>query len=336
MTAPAPRRGAAPDVTVVVPTKNRSRLLARAVRSALAQRDVSVQVVVVDDGSTDDTPGMLAACPDDRVVHLRHERSRGVSRARNAGLRRADGRYVAFLDDDDVWAPDKLREQLAACSSSGARWSCTGAVNVVHDLQPVSHHPALVEGDVLAELLGHNRIPGGASSVLVETALVRELGGFDESLSTLADWDLWIRLAQASPLAAVRRDLVGYYLHAGSMAHDVPAAEREYAQLAGKHTGLREQLGVALNRRYWLSYLASAALRDGDRRAAAALTWRTRDSAGPLRSGALALACRTVPGTLMAYRTRRSRRSVDPDVEAWLAPQRGALDDAAWGMSAAR
>lgn len=311
------------EVTVVVPTKDRRELLARALRSALNQTDVSLQVVVVDDGSTDCTPSMLADWPDGRVVAVRHEQSRGVARARNGGIRRAEGRWLAFLDDDDVWAPTKLREQLDACNDSGARWSCTGAVNVGHGLRPLSSDLAGVDGDVLSELLGHNRIPGGASSVLAESELVRQVGGFDESLSTLADWDLWIRLARESPMAAVPRELVGYYVHSGSMAHDVGPAEREYTRLADKHATLRQQGDVTLNRRYWSSYLAAAALRGGHRTTAARLTWRTRDAAGVARSGVLALACLAAPGPLVAYRRRRARATIGPDVESWLAPQRG-------------
>ena len=319
-----------PDVSVVVPSRDRHLLLARAVRSALAQTDVEVQVVVVDDGSTDRTPRLLAGWPDPRVVHLRHERSQGVARARNAGVRRAEGRYVAFLDDDDVWAPGKLAAQLAACRSAGTGWSCAGAVNVGDGLQPLSRHPVLIDGDVLPDLLGHNRVPGGASNVLADTGLVRELGGFDEGLSTLADWDLWIRLAQASPLAAARRDLVAYYVHAGSMAHQTTSAQREYALLGDKHAPLRRALGVQLNRRHWSSYLAAAALRGGSRATAASLTWGTRDSAGAPRSGALALLCLVAPGPLQRFRSRRSLAALTPpyleEVEGWLAPQRGLPD----------
>jgi hypothetical protein len=108
-------------VGVVIPSRDRWPFLRTAVASALAQAEVDVRVVVVDDGSTDATPAELRAVRDPRMRVIRLERTEGVSRARNAGLAHVDAPWVAFLDDDDVWAPRHLSAMLAAAAGSCPR-----------------------------------------------------------------------------------------------------------------------------------------------------------------------------------------------------------------------
>src|SRR4029078_5689362 len=122
--------------------------------------------------------------------------------ARNAGLRAATTRWVAFVDDDDLWAPRKLRAQLQAIEEDGeGRWSCVGSVVVGPVLAILRAGLPPRDRDVADHLLRYNHIPRGGSGVLVDRELVADVGGFDPTLSTLADWDLWIRLGLRSPLA---------------------------------------------------------------------------------------------------------------------------------------
>ena len=210
------RRAAGPDVTVVIPTRDRWDLLRTTLRSVLEQRDVDLEVVIVDDGSSR-SPSSVPDLDDPRVRVVRHDRSRGVAAARNAGIAKAAGTWIAFLDDDDVWAPDKLDAQLGAAEAADAAFAYTGVLLVRDDNGAV----ALAEPpppDELAELLqSYDAIPAGASNVLVRTELIRSVGGFDLDFRHLADWDLWIRLAAAGAGAACPRPLVGYRLHARSM-----------------------------------------------------------------------------------------------------------------------
>src|SRR5437867_300620 len=149
-------RGRSADgVSVVIPTRNRQRLLRRALGSVLAQRQVDIEVLVVDEASEDGTADFVRAIADPRVVLVRHDAPRGVAAARNAGLARARAPWVAFLDDDDVWAPTKLALQLAAAPAVGASWVCVGAVVVNEALRIVSGTPPTNSCDV-AKLLAFN------------------------------------------------------------------------------------------------------------------------------------------------------------------------------------
>jgi len=122
-----------PDISVVIPTRNRRRLLALALASVLDQRGVRLEVIVVDEASTDDTVEMVRSIADPRVRLVRHAVPLGKSAARNRGIAESAGDWIAFLDDDDLWAPDKLRLQLQALRAERRAWAYTGAVNITDD-----------------------------------------------------------------------------------------------------------------------------------------------------------------------------------------------------------
>jgi glycosyltransferase involved in cell wall biosynthesis len=260
-----------PEVTVVIPTRDRWTLLASAaLPAALRQEDVDVEVVVVDDGSIDETPERLAELTGPRVRSVRHSEPRGVARARNAGIAIARGTWLAFLDDDDVWSPYKLRQQLEAAEAAGASFVYGGAAAVAEDrswlysLAPTN--PALVA----RVLLSRNVLWGGCSNVVARTKLVREAGGFDEELFQLTDWDLWIRLTQAARAAACPDVVVGCIVHPGSMlltSEDDVFDELRY--LEDKHRRTREASGVRVDRALFRRWVASGHLRAGRRARAA-------------------------------------------------------------------
>src|SRR5918993_3753166 len=137
------------SISVVVPTRNRSDLLAVTLRSVLRQRDVDLEVIVVDEASTDDTARMLAAVGDPRVRSIRHQTPQGVSTARNHGAAEARGEWVAFTDDDDLWAPDKLARQLHAAQVAGRDWAYTGSVNIADDFRIIYGSPPLPPEQVM-------------------------------------------------------------------------------------------------------------------------------------------------------------------------------------------
>jgi glycosyltransferase involved in cell wall biosynthesis len=206
---------------VVIPTHNRRTLLGVTLASVLAQSSVELDVIVVDDGSTDETPQFLEQLGDERVRVLRSDPAQGVSAARNRGIKVSRGEWIAFCDDDDLWAPNKLATQLDAARATGAEWVYAGSVSV--DLEGRVHggEPPLSPEDLMENLPHWDPIPGGCSNVIALRGLFERVGGFDADLGTLADWDLWLRLSRFGPPACVSRPLIGYRVHGANMSLDV-------------------------------------------------------------------------------------------------------------------
>lgn len=273
MTPPTLRRR--PEITVVLPTFNRWPLLSRALASVLSQEDVEFEVIVVDDGSTDETQEQLAALEDPRLRVLRQEHNQGVARARNRGVAGARAEWVAFLDDDDFWAPRRLREHLDTADHSSASW-VYGPVLVIDDEAALlAVGPARKPGDLQARLFKTNAV-GGPSTVSVRTDLVRAVGCFDERLSVLADWDLWIRLNNTAPGAACPTPLVAYSEHSENMQltewSTIPA---EFRYLARKHREAAESMKVAFGGENYMRWVAQNHRRAGRRFRAAAEYFKT-------------------------------------------------------------
>ena len=228
-------RGRRPAVSVVIPTRDRWELLSETLSSVLAQVGTEMEVLLVDDGSTSAPPhdGPFA---DPRVRLLRNESALGVAGARNRGIGEAVGEWVAFLDDDDVWAPDKLRLQLDAARAADASFAYAGVVLVTAGSGRSTIAPA-PPADRLGELLtAYNAVPAGASNMIASAELLRAVGGFDPEFMHLADWDLWVRLAAEARGAACPEPLVGYRLHPASMRSTSGGAIAELTRFDRKHS----------------------------------------------------------------------------------------------------
>jgi glycosyltransferase involved in cell wall biosynthesis len=276
---------ARPEVTVVIPTRDRyAELMVAGLPAALGQEGVDHEVIVVDDGSADGTSATLAGLDEGRLRVIRNDTPRGVAAARNQGLRAARSEWVAFLDDDDLWSPRKLREQLDA--AAGADFVYTGGVITDPNGFPRRDNPAPAPATLARELARSNVI-GGPSAVMVRRALLVRLGGFDEDLSLLADWELWIRLAGVASAAACPRPLVAYREHASNMSSiEIDEAYAELDALRGRH-------GIDADFAEFTRWLAWQQRRAG-RRVAAARTylrgaWTGRQSALLLRAAATPL-----------------------------------------------
>ena len=278
-------------VSVVVPTRNRSRLLAVTLRGVLRQTGVDLEVIVVDEASTDDTPALLAGLGDPRVRTVRHETPRGVSTARNRGAAEARGDWVAFTDDDDLWAPDKLARQLHAAKATGRDWSYTGSVNIGEGFGGVHGRPPPPPEEVVAALPHYNAIPGGGSNVVVRREALRRAGPFDTRLRNTEDWELWIRLAKAGPPAWACSPLLAYRVHASNSSLDIAEILRGARLIEELHRTTADW--GRLHR-----WLAESCLRTGQRRAALS----------QFACAALHGQARAVAGDLMLIARRRLRR----------------------------
>jgi glycosyltransferase involved in cell wall biosynthesis len=222
------------DVSVVIPTRDRMALLVTALRSALAQNGVTSEVIVVDDGSAQAVAPQWGDL-NGRVAVRRHADPCGVSAARNTGIAIARGRWIAFLDDDDVWAPTKLARQLAVASASGRNWVYAGYVDVDAGLELMGGSPPPEPDEVMDLLTSHNSVPASASSVVVRATALARAGGFDVGLRVHEDWDLWIRLARLGPPASVPEPLVALRWHASNESSQMEAMLRELPVIAHRH-----------------------------------------------------------------------------------------------------
>jgi glycosyltransferase involved in cell wall biosynthesis len=216
-----------PLVSAIIPTFNAAEYVSQAVNSVLATRGVSVEVIVIDDQSTDATWQMLERFGG--AIRKVRQQKGGPYKARNLGARLASGQWLAFLDADDEWLPEKLARQLAAADDDAALifTDCEnfGACDRVKARQ--SDTTEFFDGEVFEQLLLGNFI--SMSSVLIRRDWFERLGGFSEEHTGVQDWDLWLRYTAAGGQVKVIRDaLTRYRIHAGQMTQnlDLRAAER--------------------------------------------------------------------------------------------------------------
>jgi glycosyltransferase involved in cell wall biosynthesis len=195
-----------PEVSVIIPTYNRPDLLPRAVESALAA-GTNVEVVVVDDASSDETATVCQSLHGIKYVRL--PKNQGVAGARNAGVLASSAEYVAFLDDDDVRLPGSLDLQLARLRDAPNAALIYGQALIGGATDGVTNHRYPLQcpsGDVFWRLLTQNFIPSGSAVLKRERLLTAQL--FNESISAIDDWDLWIRIAESHPVVSVREPVV--------------------------------------------------------------------------------------------------------------------------------
>lgn len=220
-------------ISVVIPTYNRGAAIGATVESALSQ-DVApeeVEIIIVDDGSTDDTLSILQSLYGQNPrVRLFLIPNAGVANARNFGLEKARGEFVAFLDHDDLWFPQKLEKQLEAIKRSEkigvvyCNWQHFDKNGILQSHDPHVWQPRFELGrkGVLQKMLMGNLIIS-MSVPLIRTELLRRVGGFDPKMVPCDDWDVWIRLANRSEFVGLRETLVQYHQHEAQQSRDEDA-----------------------------------------------------------------------------------------------------------------
>jgi glycosyltransferase involved in cell wall biosynthesis len=213
-------------VSVVIPAYNAARFIEAAVDSVLAQSFQDIEVLVVDDGSTDETEALVSRYGS-KIRYLRQNNG-GVAAARNRGIEESDGRYVAFLDSDDAWLPKKLEHQITALERARECRACYSAIAVcTESLIPLTIQRSWRRGSALQDLLLLGNVIGSPSSVLCDRRLFSAIGSFDPNLSQCADWDMWVRMATVTEFVYLDEPLVTYRQHGSNMSRDPALLERD-------------------------------------------------------------------------------------------------------------
>lgn len=208
-------------ISVIIPTYNRAATIERAVRSVLAQTYPADEIIVVDDGSTDETEQLVRAIGDERIVYHKLGQNGGVSAARNIGAQLATGEWLAFQDSDDCWRKEKLRLQMDYAAKH-PEYPLIYSAYLGHlpdgrSIQMPNWYPGEYpfmgekpEGELFPSLLVRNTV--GAPTILVKREEFLKTGGFDERLGSLEDWEFVLRFTKEHPIGYVDQVLVDAYL----------------------------------------------------------------------------------------------------------------------------
>lgn len=225
-----------PLVSVIIPTYNRADLVVQAVESVVNQTYKKIEIVVVDDGSTDNTCEVVKKYQD-KIKYIYQERSER-SKARNRGFGCSRGDYVAFLDSDDLWLPTKIEKQVQVLNEEPR-------VGLVYtNVQFIDRNGSAHDGNIswdapervalYEDLMTHNVITGTTSSVMVRRTCLEEVGLFDESMNTCEDLDLYRRIARHYKFYKIDLPLVRFRIHAGNTQHNASAMAKGWESIIRK------------------------------------------------------------------------------------------------------
>ena len=299
---------AAPRVSVVLAVHDQARWLPATIASVQAQTCPDWELLLVNDGSTDDTAAIAArATADPRIRYLPGPRRERCA-ARNRGIAAAAAPLIAFLDGDDLWHPDKLARQLPLLDAHPEAVLCYTIARYVDEAGrplPIRRPPAPVSGHVLPRLVRANLMI--LASVIVRRAVLDVVGGFDEAMPTIGceDWDVWLRVARRGPVVVVPEELTFYRVH--------PANTGREQVLAG---------GLYVLEKFYADPASARLARLGSRAACARLLWyhagvaadtsrsdAYRLAARALRTAPTSLFSRPAAGALVALVTRGAARA---------------------------
>ncbi len=200
-----------PLVSVIIPTYNRRKVLARALNSIFAQTYDNYEIIIIDDCSDDGTREWLTSLDDPRLHYIFLDKNTGPAHARNVGLERARGEFIAFLDSDDIWCPRKLEKQLKVFHEHpDIHVVYTRCIRIGKDGSYFAWPVRVYSGNILDELLVEN-IVVPTSSVMVRRECFNVVGGFDENFPSCMDWDLWVRIAEHFKFFGMKDILVCYF-----------------------------------------------------------------------------------------------------------------------------
>lgn len=220
------------NVSVVIPAFNRGQTIFRCLESVINQTYSAMEILVVDDGSTDNTRDIVTNFPSDKVVLL-CQQHKGAQAARNRGIINARGEYIAFLDSDDEWMPQMLEETVHCLLENGHGYVVYSDCYVQKENRKVLWQLPDCEGNAYAALL---KKPGPTISFLVKKQLLWDIGRLDEKVAAYQEWDTAIRLAQKAKFVHIHKPLYIYNLHGGeTISKNSRKDVSGYGYIVGKH-----------------------------------------------------------------------------------------------------
>ena len=226
-----------PTVSVIIPTYNRAHLVGRAIKSVLEQTYQDFELIVVDDGSTDNTKEVVKGFNDKRIKYILHEKNKGATAARNTGIKAARGEYIAFQVSDDEWLPVKLEKQMKVFETVPPEVGVvyTGFYRLKNSKKTYIPSPKIIqkEGYIFGSLLKGNFVT--TQAVLVKRECFERAGMFDESLPRLQDWELFIRISKDYHFKCVDEPLLISYYQPHSISADQSALIRALKLILEKH-----------------------------------------------------------------------------------------------------
>lgn len=247
-------------VSVTVLTYNRARLVTEAIDSILNQTFRDFEVIVVDNYSSDNTESVVRSYTDERIRYFKNQNDGFIGVNRNYSIEKSRGEYIAFLDDDDLWLPEKLEKQIELLDSDrrlGLVYSDIFIMDSNGDFRkhPYSHSIEPLRGYVFNQLLQANFIPMPA--VVVRGEVLDKVGGFNPKYKICLDYDLWLRIARSYPIDYVEQPLATFRVHSGGgLQANLALAYREKLQIT--EYWLKKKLGFSLRLKRGIPYLLSA------------------------------------------------------------------------------
>jgi len=209
-----------PLVSVIIPTYNYEQYLARTIKSVLKQTYKNIEIIICDDGSTDNTREIIKKFKHHKKIRCYYQSNQGPASARNLGIKKAKGEFIAFLDSDDYWLPKKIEKQLKIFTKNkqiGLVYCFHYWVNEKGKI--TGKKKKSYRGDIWQDLLQGNLVVGSSSATVVKKECFDKIGLFDESLKSCEDWDMWLRIARVYQIDLIPELLVKITQHQGQLGN---------------------------------------------------------------------------------------------------------------------
>ncbi|MFA6097234.1 MAG: glycosyltransferase family A protein [Candidatus Paceibacterota bacterium] len=240
-------------VSVIIPTYNRASLLKRSIDSVLSQTFGDFEVIIVDDGSTDDTEEVVCGVRDPRIKYIKYNENRGATAARNVGIRAARGEFIAFQDSDDEWLPEKLEKQMNVFKKAARDvgvvyvgfWKLKNGRKIYIPAKAVKKR----QGAIYEELIKRNFV--STQTILVRSECFAKTGLFDEKLSRLQDWDIVLRLSRYYKFCFIEEPLVLQHYTPGSISDNSGALMESIELIIDKNREYLYKHKKILSRHYF-------------------------------------------------------------------------------------